>query len=1253
MASPNFYVLVPPRLSPRKRKPSLSRSPSPSGSASRATSPNPSPKKKTRGDKDVDVAASGLSNFCLHSSTSRLGSPTVSDFVGPTVYSGGDTNSDDSYSMSLDDESDSSVSAAEDFFRPEKAIHYVDETSLPKLLNETPGSGLPVRRLRDFTLFKREGLQLINAADLLGLDLSDGIYGASGKVAVFKQADDSESEGSEDSEDSEDENDESSFEYVQLLAIIDLSVHEVDEGEVDENIYIRTPSAWYILETCSPIYEPYWTSLWVRHRFAHMILTSALEGLQTTYEQFIESLTSQDANELLTESAFESDDVVAYIIQAVDTTIRSGAPINNVPLIQGFTDKPLPAREQKPKPQTVVAGAAEDSQIFLAPTIGRIVKKHLISPVSVVGAEYEEANATIASELNDVLEHHADPLSMRWRKDSGQKGYSGVEMDGVVYRIGDVVAVAPGDDNDHYRAKSERDAAEHCLNKFANNVWFIRIMRFFDHVREKENGKPRKMLHGQWFTHGSRTILQETAHAQELFLLDECDDIAVATIFQRCDVRFLDVVEGEYPESDEPDVEARNYFCRFSYDAEQHEFSDPEDCGEVGEDQLPTCPSCTRKAKARRYNKVRVNGDGLELHGRVYHVGDYVYVKPNALEKAGMCLFVARIVKINLSCTDVSSDLKPLQLKIRHYERHSEDSRQVFRKRHTNCVYAADLDGHCFVRHLNPNVAAEREEIESWIDSHHDHFYTYARETDDGSLEATVEADSCHECFERHCEELQAPQLLALRAGKIPVLELFSGAGGLSQGLNEGLFTTEWAVERSVPAAETFRLNHPKTKVLCIDINHLLPYAIDLRGGKVPSTALRSSDKHGTIVPDAMVPKPGNFGLLCGGPPCQSFSGANSHKREDDPRSALPFTMLSVAEIYEPNFFLLENVTGLIQHSITGQAGGGRVQKAMLKLIIRGLLALNYQVRFKVLQAGQYGSPQDRERVIFFGAKRQCKLPEFPIPTHAFFKPAKNYQLFIKNDYIPPAKRGRGPDDDHIFAPHASVTIRDAIGDLPAFDWINPHNIKAETAADVAERNQRIANGIRQFDASNAPVGFPNPVPYATPPKTRYQRAMRRANEPTVTNHVTDQGSAFVIEGSTSVPLRPDANHRDLPKDFFGPKSPSVLKLDSTACFGRLDWHGNFKTAVTIVQPRSRGSCVLHPKQKRPISVLEAKRAQGFPDDYILWSDKRKPTSQVKDYYRHIGNAVPVPLAAALGRSLEAAVVETWKQMPREASPAL
>lgn len=173
-------------------------------------------------------------------------------------------------------------------------------------------------------------------------------------------------------------------------------------------------------------------------------------------------------------------------------------------------------------------------------------------------------------------------------------------------------------------------------------------------------------------------------------------------------------------------------------------------------------------------------------------------------------------------------------------------------------------------------------------------------------------------------------------------------------------------------------------------------------------------------------------------------------------RSVLPFTMLSVAEIFQPNFFLLENVTGLLQHSISNKAKDGkRVKKATFKLIYRGLIALGYQVRCKVLQAGQYGAPQGRQRVIFLAAKRGCSVPEFPIPTHAFLKSAQAYTLF-NNDCLPPVKRGRGSDDNHLFAPHASVTIEDAIGDLvsksaivvPAL--VNSVKISLRSTGDVA-----------------------------------------------------------------------------------------------------------------------------------------------------------------------------------------------------------
>ncbi|KAJ7172149.1 hypothetical protein C8R46DRAFT_1084943 [Mycena filopes] len=1278
------YVLIegsprrPIAASPRKRKASLSPSPCPS---SRAPSPNPSPAKKIRGERDVEVTTHRLSDLDFKNHVDRGESPTVSVLelaalgrpASPTVSELAGPASDDlpDEIMSVD-EPESSITAADDaVFQFEKDVDCVEEDRLSQTLHETPGDGLPIRRLRDFTLYKRDNMQPFSATELLQEDLPLGIYAASGLVSSVKADDDSE-DGDEDSD------------RVQLLPLVGFNVHDFDEetaDEVDERIFVKTSRAWYILDTAARIYRPLWIPFLAQHQLTHRVLTRALNDPPTTYAQFFQSLTSQD------KATFESDDAVAYVHRAIYRAIDSRAPIESVPLIRHLIGQELESasegnsseeeddtsgdpssdEEEEVLSKKVASHNLErknkanldpNTQNYITPRVARAVMKHWISPVSVVGAGFEEANATLANELHEVLEHHGDPAKITWIDHLNEPGYySSVKMDGVVYKIGDVVAVAAGGDDNAHRADSEDSAKEHCVNKFANNVWFCQINYFFDHCTQKEKDKPRRMLHGHWFSHGSRTILQEVTHTQELFLLHECDDIPVATIFQKCDVRFLKFDETE--EADQFNPEARSYFCQLTYDDQEHEFTDlptEEERKRLSKaltthDPKSHCLSCRRKDELELYCEVHRVDDGLALHGRVYHAQDFVYVKPALDAKTGLCLFIAQVVSVNFETE---------QLQVRYYERHPDDTRQIYRTRRKNWVAVVDLDGQCFVRHLDPEQPQVKKEIERWIEAHTDNFYTHYKQGPDGELITTGEDEfaQCDACFDAHYGELQEKvQLLEdllkyTGQNNIPVLEVFSGAGGLSQGLDQSkFFKTKWAVERSVPAAETFRLNHPETKVLCIDINDLVRHTADLRDKKEPQV-LRSADKARTpISPNSVPPLEDGKGpgVVCGGPPCQSFSSANGNKREDDPRSTLPFTMLSVAEVYQPNFFLLENVTGLLQHSVSDREGG-EVEKIMLKLIVRGLIALGYQVRFKILQAGQYGAPQFRQRLIFFGAKRGCKLPEFPVPTHAFPKAAGKHKLFIKDDFIPPVRRGRGPDDDHIFAPHATVTVEDAIGDLPPFDWINPHKIVAKTPEDEANTNDRVADGIEQFDPSDAPVGFREPVAYLTPPKTRYQRAMRRGNPEKVNYHVTASASSAVAEASGTVPLRPLANHRELPEPFF---QASALDPHSKAvCYGRLDAEGYFKTAVTQCQPRSRGSYLLHPSQKRAVSVVEAKRAQGFPDDYILWSDKQRPSTQVADYYRHIGNAVPVPLAAALGRSLEAAFVETAKRLTREASPS-
>lgn len=105
-----------------------------------------------------------------------------------------------------------------------------------------------------------------------------------------------------------------------------------------------------------------------------------------------------------------------------------------------------------------------------------------------------------------------------------------------------------------------------------------------------------------------------------------------------------------------------------------------------------------------------------------------------------------------------------------------------------------------------------------------------------------------------------------------------------------------------------------------------------------------------------------------------------------------------------------------------------------------------YQVHFKVLQAGQYGAPQARKRVIFWGAKRDVPLPGFPLPTHCFPKPVESYKL-PTGDVLRPVTRAKPDEEDgsvyQACAPFLPVTVNDAIGDLVRVQIRNPSFIRS------------------------------------------------------------------------------------------------------------------------------------------------------------------------------------------------------------------
>lgn len=165
-------------------------------------------------------------------------------------------------------------------------------------------------------------------------------------------------------------------------------------------------------------------------------------------------------------------------------------------------------------------------------------------------------------------------------------------------------------------------------------------------------------------------------------------------------------------------------------------------------------------------------------------------------------------------------------------------------------------------------------------------------------------------------------------------ISLFSGAGGLDVGFERAGFTTIFANEFDRDAAEAWRLNRPNNAHVMVqgDINTHLS---DL------------SAYHDVAV-------------IFGGPPCQGFSVAGKMDPNDE-RSQLVWRFMDAVEIVHPKVFVMENVAAL-----------GVLEKweNVRKNILAKGEALGYNVSFKVHHTPDYGVPENRDRVIFIGVRK-------------------------------------------------------------------------------------------------------------------------------------------------------------------------------------------------------------------------------------------------------------------------------------------
>jgi len=111
--------------------------------------------------------------------------------------------------------------------------------------------------------------------------------------------------------------------------------------------------------------------------------------------------------------------------------------------------------------------------------------------------------------------------------------------------------------------------------------------------------------------------------------------------------------------------------------------------------------------------------------------------------------------------------------------------------------------------------------------------------------------------------------------------------------------------------------------------------------------------------------------ILVGGSPCQSFSMVGKRKGLEDSRGNLIFKYIELIEKVRPKIFIFENVKGLLNHD----------QGKTWEYIQSSFRKLDYSINYQVLNAKDYGIPQNRERIFLVGLKNKNLKFEFPTPV--------------------------------------------------------------------------------------------------------------------------------------------------------------------------------------------------------------------------------------------------------------------------------
>ncbi len=405
---------------------------------------------------------------------------------------------------------------------------------------------------------------------------------------------------------------------------------------------------------------------------------------------------------------------------------------------------------------------------------------------------------------------------------------------------------------------------------------------------------------------------------------------------------------------------------------------------------------------------------------------------------------------------------------------------------------------------------------------------------------------------------------------KLTCIDLFSGCGGLSLGLEMSGFRPLLFSELNHSAAATYMANRAGQNVIPVgDIYSLTNPNIQQLKTHWSYHGVKDID------------------LVCGGPPCQGYSGIGHRRtfkleKQEIPSNQLFHEMVRVIGQIQPKMFLFENVRGLINSRWTRDGEKGEIFRDVLKTF-EGLE--NYAARWQLIHAKDYGVPQNRPRVLLVGVRRDL----LPNKIWAPLACVPNREPDAVSCGLLPEGNERAPD------------LVDLLSDLVDPDYAN----KSSTDR------------------------------YLSAPKTTIQAWLRT----TLANGVLGKGAVLHEQDYTdhAAYVREKFQHMldhngEIPERF---KTKKFAQRVMPSVWGE---DGPNITATSL------DADYVHYCQPRTPTVREWARLQTFPDWYVFTGSRttggrrRAGDPSIGDWsrdvpkYTQIGNAVPVLLAKSIGQ---------------------